>query len=129
MCAFTWVLPISSAILALRLNLSLSMLKETLLIFTKVSSVIPVAFFIATSKFILLTVFGRSGYLNDAFSELMRILNLGICVSSTVPVKSPVTVKFPVVVTFAMFLEYVSGITAKKFLNSDDGVLKLMATS
>ena len=49
-------------------------------------------------------VASAAGYLKEAFSELILMLNLGICSSSTTPLNSPSTTKFPVVFTFSMFL-------------------------
>ena len=110
---------------AFALKTSWSIRKDNLSKLTYVSFKIPVSLMILVSITIFSTDFGKSGYLKEALLEAISKLNFGIVVSVSIPFAKPETVKSPVVFTLAKFPAYASGITPKKFLNEEVGVLKV----
>ena len=71
-----------------------------------------------------LTDFGKSLYLKEALLDNISILKVGTVVSVKSPFTFPFTSNFPVVSTPSKLPAYAAGIKPKKFLKSEDGVLK-----
>src|SRR5690606_33226655 len=75
------------------------------------------------SLWVFRTAFGKPGYWNDAWFDAIAMLNFGTAVSVKPPFANPLTVHAPVAFTLALLPEYADGMSPRKFLKSELGVL------